>query len=218
MKARYKAVLFDLDGTLTRSHPGVIRCVAEALEKMGCPVPPQETLMKFIGPPLQMSFAKYCGMDPQQCLQAVTLFRAEYEVRGVYENSVFDGMHELLRDLREGGATIIVATSKAQGAAESVVNHFDLAPLVDFVSGAYADERPHTKADLIRKGLEKFAIAPEQSVMIGDTHFDVEGAVGAGTDFIGVLFGYGSQQEMEEKGGRKFAASVEQLRAMLLQD
>lgn len=217
MKALYEAVLFDLDGTLTRSHPGVIRCVGEALRKMGRPVPPEETLMKFIGPPLQMSFSKFFGMSPEECKQAVDLFREEYNVRGVYENSVFDGMHELLRDLRSAGSKIIVATSKSQEAAESVVTHFGLAPLVDFVSGAYADERPHTKADLIRKGLELFQIPPEKSVMVGDTHFDIEGAVGAGTDFIGVLFGYGTREEMEEQGGKKFVGNVAELRSLLLQ-
>ena len=216
MKSRYEAVLFDLDGTLTQSHPGVIRCVGRALEKMGKPVPPPETLMKFIGPPLQLSFSKL-GLTPEECRRGVDLFREEYNVRGVYENSVFDGMHDLLRDLRTAGAKIIIATSKSQEAAESVVNYFELAPLVDFVSGAYADERPHTKADLIRKGLAPFGIPPEKAVMIGDTHFDAEGAAGAGTDFIGVLFGYGTREEMEEQGGRKFTGTVDGLRPLLFE-
>ena len=217
MKSYYQAVLFDLDGTLTESHPGVVNSVAAVLRDMGFAVPEESVLRNFIGPPLQYSFKIYCGMTPEQCEEGVERFRDIYNVKGLYENSVFPGIHDLLRDLREGGAKVIVATSKAQSAADIIIRHFELAPLVDFVSGAYEDQRKQSKADLINRGLKLFGISPEHAVMIGDTRFDIDGAHGAGTDFIGVLFGYGTREEMEAEGGRKFAAKVQELHDMLLE-
>lgn len=216
MKSNYDAVLFDLDGTLTASHPGVIRCVTEALHDLGQPIPPDEILKKFIGPPLQSSFSKYCGLNEEQCHLAVNAFRKRYNSQGVFENTVFPGILELLIDLRESGAKVITATSKPQTTAEIVLSHFNLLEKMDFVSGAFLDERPHKKADLIQKALDQFDISPENAVMIGDTKFDIIGASSVGTDFIGVLFGYGTQEEMQDEGAVKFANTVEELRTFLL--
>ena len=218
MKARYQAVLFDLDGTLTESHPGVVNTVSAVLKDMGIPVPEENILRRFIGPPLHYSFQKYCGMTLEQCEEGVIRFREIYNVKGLYENSVFPGIHDLLRDLRAGGAKTIVATAKAQSAADAIIRHFELAPLVDFVSGAEEAQRKQSKSVLIQKGLDLYRISPEHAVMIGDTRFDVDGANGAGTDFIGVLFGYGTREEMETEGGKKFAATVAELHSMLLED
>lgn len=212
----YRAVLFDLDGTLTESHPGVISTVTEALVEMGFPVPEESVLKKFVGPPLQYSFAKYCGMLPDQCEEAVEIFRRSYPKRGAFENSVFPGMRELLEELQARGVKTMVATSKAESAARIILDHFGLSPVVDCLAGAREDQGRQPKSELILRALEDCGVAPQDAVMVGDTHFDADGAQGAGTAFLGVLFGYGTREEMEASGGRVFASSVKELRALLL--
>ena len=214
---KYKAVLFDLDGTLTESHPGVISAVKEALDRMGIPAPEDSILKKFVGPPLQCSFAEYCGMTPDQCEAAVDIFRETYPKKGAFENSVFEGMHELLKDLQARGIKTMVATSKAESAAKIILDYFELSPVIDYLAGAREDQGRQPKSELILRGLRKYQIDPKDAVMIGDTHFDADGARDSGTDFIGVLFGYGTKEEMEASGGKKFAATVEELHGMLLE-
>ena len=216
MKSAYALALFDLDGTINESHRGVARCVAYAIDKMGFQPLPMETLKKFVGPPMMYSFPKFCGMNEEESRRAIALFQSVYDTEGIYENSVFPGIMELIRDLRSSGVKVAVATSKPQSAADEVVRYFGLLDLVDFVSGAYDDERPHTKAELILKACGEFQISPENAVMIGDTEFDAAGAQGAKTDFIGVLYGYGTRQEMEKYGAHVFASTVEELRNLLL--
>ena len=216
MKTPYSIALFDLDGTVNESHRGVTRCVAYAIEKMGFPPLPMETLKKFVGPPMMYSFPKFCGMTQEESQKALDLFHSVYDHDGIYENSVFPGIRELWKDLRNAGMKVAVATSKPQSAADEVVRYFGLTELVDFVSGAYEDDRPHTKADLILKACRNFQIAPENAVMVGDTQFDAAGAQGAKTHFIGVLYGYGSREEMEQYGAHVFASTVEELHALLL--
>lgn len=214
MKAVYDLVLFDLDGTLTESGPGITSSLKDTLNKMQIAVP--QDLHKFIGPPLFESFKKYCKMTDEQAKAGIAIYRDFYNETGVFNNSVYPGLMELLRQLREAGAKISVATSKPQPQADVVLNHFQIAPLLDYVSGAAADERSSTKAGLIKQAIAACKAEKSRTVMIGDTRFDAEGAKKAGVDFIGVLYGYGTQEEMENEGATCFANNVQELREILI--
>lgn len=218
MSRRYDLVLFDLDGTLTASHPGVINSIRTVLEKMGKPIPADEVICRFIGPPMQWSFPHLCNFSEEETMRGIELFREVYNTKGIYENSCYPHILELLAALKKNGIKVCVATSKPQSAAEIVVGHFGILEYTDFISGASEDERSHSKSDLIRKGMEACGVPAGRSVMIGDTRFDVQGAVGAGIDCIGVLYGYGSREEMEEAGCSVFVKDVPELQKLLLGD
>lgn len=218
MTARYDVVLFDLDGTLTDSGPGVTGCVRMALEHMGRPVPPPETLRRFVGPPLFESFTKLCGMAPQDADTAIGLFRERYNTEGVYDNAVYPGIPEALAALREAGARNAVATSKPASMAKVVLEHFGLLQYFDFVSAADESDRGGGKETLILPVLEKTGCAPARAVMVGDTKFDAAGSRNAGVDFLGVLYGFGTEDEMRREGAQRFAHSPADIARMLAED
>lgn len=210
-----KAVLFDLDGTLTNSAPGILGSLKKALKQLGHPEPTQELLRRFIGPPMFESMRKFCGMTPEEAQTAVCAYREIYNRTGVYENEVYPGIPELLDRLRSAGVLLSVATSKPAFATQKVLEHFGLSSRFDFVSAADESERESNKKNLILTALNVFGCPPECAVMVGDTKFDAEGACGAETDFIGVLYGFGTREEMERAGGRVFVPDVSGLGCML---
>lgn len=214
MKSVYDLVLFDLDGTLTESGPGITTSLKETLTRMNFPVP--QDLHRFIGPPLYDSLMKYCKMEEEQANETIRLYREIYKEGGILNNSVYPGILELLNNLREAGAKVSVATSKPKPQADTVLNYFKIAPLLDFISGANEDERSSTKAGLIEQAIAACKTEKSHTVMIGDTRFDAEGARIAGVDFIGVLYGYGTQDEMEKEGGSCFVKTVQELGKMLI--
>ena len=217
MHAVYEMVIFDLDGTLTKSDPGILSCVKKTLRQVGAAEPPEKTLRKFIGPPLFQSFSQFCGMPDDLCDKAVQLYRRFYDEGGIFENALYPHTREILTALRQGGAYLCVATSKPQPQAETVVRHFELTPLLDLVCGAEENDRAGDKTGLIQTCLRRFGVDPDRAVMIGDTHFDARGAAGAHTDFIGVLHGYGTKSEMETAfPGAKFSAGFAELFDLLL--
>lgn len=217
MHAVYEMVLFDLDGTLTKSDPGILSCVKKTLRQLGAAEPPKETLRKFIGPPLFQSFSEFCGMPDDLCDKAVQLYRRLYDEGGIFENALYPHARELLVALRQGGARLCVATSKPQPQAETVVRHFELEPLLDLVRGAAENDRTGDKAVLIQACLRRFGVDPARAVMVGDTRFDARGAADAHTDFIGMLHGYGTKSEMEaEFPYAEFSPNFAELFNMLL--
>lgn len=212
---RYDVVLFDLDGTLTESEPGILNCVQYAVEKMGFPIPAHETLKSFIGPPLLTSFEEACGMTREQAEQALQLFRERFDPIGWKENSVYPGIAPLLRTLKARGVRVGLATSKPVEFAHRILDYFGLTPYVDVVSAAPMKETHHaSKKELIAAAL------PGQytrACMVGDRLFDVEGAHDNGIEAVGVTYGYGAREELERAGADKIAASVEELSELLLE-
>lgn len=197
----YHTVLFDLDGTLTDPGLGITNSVAYALKKWNIEVEDRTTLYKFIGPPLQESFAKYYGLSEQDSWKAIEYFREYFEEKGIFENEVYPGIPELLKALKELGKQVIVATSKPELYAVQILEHFHLKPYFDFVAGASMDEVRVKKADVIDYALQSCNIHDlSQVVMIGDREHDVLGAKAIGVDSIGVLFGYGGREELETAG------------------
>lgn len=205
----YRVILFDLDGTLTESGIGITRSVAYALNKWGITEPDQKKLDRFVGPPLVDSFMEYYGFTPEDARQAVEDYREYYAVRGIFENRVYNGVKELLEALKAAGKTCILATSKPEGYAEQILEHFGLASYFSLVAGATMDEKRTDKASVIAYALEQAGIADRgQVVMVGDREHDILGAEANGLDAIGVLYGYGSREELEAAGAKMIAETA----------
>lgn len=216
MKPIYDLVLFDLDGTLSDSEPGVTVSVKGAIERMGFPAPDRATLRRFIGPPLWESFVKFCGMTDAQAEQAVDYFRETYNVTGAFDNVLYPHMPELLDELKQAGALLAVATSKPDNIARRVLEYFDVTRRMDYIAAAEENEHNSSKSELILAAINACGVPKERAVMIGDTHFDATGARQAGTNFIGALYGFGAKEEMEREGATVFARDVPELGKLLL--
>jgi Predicted phosphatases len=218
MKPIYDLIIFDLDGTLTNSEPGITSSVKYALEKMGQPVPDISILRKFIGPPQWHSFVHYCGLTQEQTAQAVKNYREIYEVSGAFQNKPYPGMIDFLEELRANGATLAVATTKPARITSRVLDYFDMTKYFAHVSGPDDSERSGDKSVLINSCLDACHVKPDRAVMIGDTVYDTVGARNSATNFIGVLYGFGTQEDMQAQGGKTFARDIDELRGMLLKD
>ena len=198
----FDTILFDLDGTLTDSGLGITKAVQYALGQMGYEVPPRESLFTFIGPPLHKSFQRQYGMDEVTAVEAVRQFRVYYnQMGGILENEVYEGVRELLRDLKMAGKRLMIATSKPQAAAELVMHHFGLDEYVPEIIGGTDDTR-NTKGKVIAYALKEFGVDPGTAIMVGDREHDVQGAAENGIPAIGITWGYGDREELESAGAK----------------
>lgn len=209
-----KAILFDLDGTLTDSGEGIINCVIMVLEHYGCPIPSREELRVFVGPPLGESFVKH-GVPEDQADAAIALYRTRYVPIGAYENTPYDGIREVLEKLKAAGHKLFVATSKPEGMSVKILEHFDLAKYFDRICGATLDGSRSSKEAVIAYLLEQNG-RTDNMVMVGDTKFDIIGAKAHGIPAIGVSWGYGKVEEMEAAGAAAIVHSMEELLQILL--
>lgn len=208
----YKYILFDLDGTLTDPGISITNSVMYALEKFGIEVNDRSSLYKFIGPPLLESFQKFCGFTKEESETALKYYREYFKPYGLYENEVYNGIKELLKELKAQAKTMIVATSKPEEFAIEILKHFNLFQYFDFVGGASMDEKRVKKADVIAYALEKCGVTDLASVvMIGDREHDVLGAKQIGVDSIGVLYGYGNYDELEKSGADYIVFTPEEI-------
>jgi len=208
-------ILFDLDGTLTESGPGIMSSVRYALATMGEPALDDEQLRRFIGPPLLDSFRDFCGFDPAEVAVAIAAYREYYATDGQYENSVYDGIPELLGSLREAGRTLAVATSKAEVFAASILDHFALTEHFTTIVGSELDGRRTAKSEIITEALARLDRPTAGTVMIGDRSHDIRGAVEVGVGSIGVLWGYGDDAELSSAGADALAATPPDLLGLL---
>lgn len=212
-----KYLLFDLDGTLTDSMPGITNSVAYALEHFGIQEE-RENLIKFVGPPLRDSFMEFYGFSEKKAEEAVRVYREYYAHKGIFENSVYGGIPELLEACKKAGRQVILATSKPQNYAEQILEHFDLMRWFDDVQGSSMDKSKVTKTDVIRCAMKDNRIENrETAVMIGDRKHDISGARECGLESVGVLFGYGGREELETYGADWIVESVEELKELLIQ-
>ena len=203
-------VLFDLDGTLTRSEEGICNCVLYTADRMGLPRPEPATLRKFIGPPLLGSFQQYMGMSPETAEKAIGIYRERYNTLGLFENRVYPGIRYTLRALKKAGAHMGVVTGKPIGPTVRILEHFGLKKWMDSVVSA-SDHRAE-KEHLIRE-----ALPPEAGEvwMVGDRCFDMEGGVAAGVHTLGVTYGYGSEEELRSSGAERIARSPREIAEIL---
>lgn len=208
-----KAILFDLDGTLTDSGEGILNCAELALRHYGLPIPSREEMRVFVGPPLVETFGKF-GVPESEVDNAVEIFRSRYNTVGKFENTPYPGIPELLADLQAQGHKLYVATSKPERTALEVLEHFDLTKYFTMVCGATFDRSRSNKSDVIAYLLAQNGNA-ENMVMVGDTHFDILGAAAHGIPAIGVSWGYGEVRLMEEAGAKAIAHNVDELMSLL---
>ncbi|WP_130837046.1 HAD hydrolase-like protein [Lachnoclostridium sp. Marseille-P6806] len=225
---RFDCCLFDLDGTLTESAPGIVRSVEYALWKLGAAIPGEAELRDFVGPPLSASFARYCCLSPEEIGRAVEFFRERYAVTGIYENALYPGVKELLMACWERGVRLAVASSKPEEHVRTVLSYFDIAAYFDVICGSPIERerdgkvRFSDKEEIVRlalRSLEEKTGRPEvlsRAAMIGDRSFDMLGAAANGLFPVGVLYGYGSREELEEAGAEYIAEDAEALRRLIL--
>ena len=212
-----KYVLFDLDGTLTDSMPGITNCAIYALEKFGIYPESREELYPYIGPPLIYSFMTFHGLSREQADQAVVYYRERYADVGWCENRVFDGIPELLCALKEKGIQLIVATSKPEVYTRRILDHFSLSQYFSFVAGCTLEGQRSEKAEVIAYIRQNYPeVGAENAIMIGDRKYDVEGAHSQDLPAVGVLYGYGDREEMEAVGADFIAENVAELQKLLV--
>ena len=212
---KYTTILFDLDGTLTRSEKGITRSALYACEKMGFTGHNEEEFKVFIGPPLFESFQKVCGMTEDEAYRAIELYRERFSVVGWAENEVYTGIALLLRSLKKNGCKIAITTAKPEDFAIRIAEKFGFAPYLDALIGQRLDNTHASKAWIVKKAIEQLGGVP---VMIGDRCYDVDGGKANGIDTIGVCYGYGTREELEAAGATHIAQTVEELTDILLGD
>jgi len=210
---RYTTVLFDLDGTLTKSEEGITRSALYAAEKMGFTGFTKEQFMAFIGPPLYASFQKVCGMTPEQAEAAITIYRSRFSTIGWAENEVYPGIAQLMRSLKKNGVKIAIATAKPQAFAEKIAKKFGFAPYLEAIVGPGFGNKHESKAAIVKKAMDLLGGVP---VMVGDRCFDVDGGKANGIDTIGVCYGYGTREELESAGATYVVDTVDELTDVLL--
>ena len=197
----YQYYLFDLDGTLTDPGIGITNSVMFALEKFGIHIEDRTELFSFIGPPLGESFQEQFGFSEAQAQKAVEYYREYFRPKGIFENSVYEGIPELLKKLRENSITVAVATSKPYEFAVRILEHFALKQYFDYIGGATMDGRISKKTDVIAELLKELGEADKSRIlMVGDRDQDIAGAKANGLKSAGVLWGYGSEEELRGAG------------------
>lgn len=211
----YDIILFDLDGTLTDPGLGITNSVAYALRYYGIEVEDRKSLYTFIGPPLGDSFMKYYGFSEEKAMEAIGVYREYFRDKGLYENEVYEGVRELLEKIKASGRKIVLATSKPEEFSVRILEHFDLMKYFDVVAGASMDEKRNKKGDVIKYAMEKGGFTAEKAIMIGDREHDVFGAKENDLPSIGVLYGYGSEDELKNAGADYIAETVEDIYDLL---
>jgi len=200
------AIYFDLDGTLTDPKAGITRSIQYALQKLDHPtMPTEDELTWCIGPPLRTSFVKLLG--DRAADRAVALYRERFSDVGLYENRVYDGISEVLTTLRTSGHRLFVATSKPHVFAERIIDHFGLRDHFERVFGSELDGTRVDKSHLLEYALKQASVDPSKTLMIGDRSHDMVGAKNNGMTGIGVLYGYGSRDELLEAGAHHVCAT-----------
>ena len=211
---KHNTVIFDLDGTITDSGAGVMHGMEIALAHYGLPIPDRQALRVIIGPPLRDSFIRF-GIKPEDTEEALIIYRKFYVADGWLENFVYPGLERVLKTLKDSGCRVYVATSKPEHMAVHILEHFGLAQYFDRICGASVDSSRDSKSDVIRYLLDQID-ADDSVVMVGDTHYDVEGAAIFGIPTIGVDWGYGENEDMLKAGAVAIAMDADHLLQLLI--
>ena len=213
----FEYIIFDLDGTLTEPEEGITRSIEYALNKMGILVDSRKSLVKYIGPPLIPAFCEDFGMTEGEAKQALYYYRERFILKGMYENSVYDGIKELLAALKKEGRKLLLATTKPKSQAMAILDYFSLTEYFDITEGASEDGKIVEKADVIKVALSAIPeIDIKKTVMIGDRKYDIHGAKSHNIKSVGVLYGYGDKEELERAGADYIVKSVDELYKLLI--
>ncbi len=212
----YKTIAFDLDGTLTDPESGLTSGFAYALSKIGIDYGDKKSLKRFIGPPLKAEFIAVYGMTDEVAEETVRLFREYFSVYGWWDNKLYAGVSKMLETLRGRGKKIILATSKPEIFAKKILRLFNIEKYFDFIGGATLDHTRVEKSQVLEYSLRASSAEKEDSILVGDRKFDAEGAHAVGIDSLGVLYGYGTREEIENCGFTYIANTVERVCEILI--
>lgn len=215
--APIRAVLFDWDGTVADTRPGIFNSVRYAIGQYGIADRPDDELRYFIGPPLYDGFEHVFGVSPELANELTDTYRVYYRDKGIFECNVYGGVGDLLRELHDAGVKTAVVSSKPKEFLDRLVEHFGLAEHLDAVVGPAMDNHNSNKTVLVNQALKELMLLPSTVAMIGDRHFDMEGAKAAGVNAVGVLYGYGTEEELCAAGADAVCEQVADLRGFLLQ-
>jgi phosphoglycolate phosphatase len=215
----YREILFDLDGTLTDSKEGILKSIVYALDRMRLPPLDEETMIRFIGPPLRDSFMRYCGLSPADADRAIAIYRERYVPVGIFENAVAPGMPELCARLKARGYRLALASSKPEKMCVPICRRFGYAPSMEVITGS-GEGGDWIKEDVIRATLRRMGLTEAENsrvLMVGDRCFDVEGAAACGIDCVGVeFFGYAAPGELKAAGAVSVVRTAAELEQFIL--
>ena len=208
----YNTVFFDLDGTVINSELGVLNSVEYALKKYGAEIPPQEKLNFFLGPPLEDSFAKLLNISRQEAQTLVKYYREYYPQKGIFEIELYEGIVPILKKIKQSGRKTVIATSKPEEFAVRILKHLGIAELFDVIAGATFDNSRSEKPDVLAYAIKMAGVTDiKTAVMVGDRKYDCIGAQHFGMDSIGVLYGFGDLEELNNAGATYIAKTVEDI-------
>ncbi len=212
---KYDFIAFDLDGTLSDPERGLVEAFIYAFKKMGVKeYGDRESLRRFIGPSLYEVWQDEFGFTKETVVEAIEKFREYYNIYGWWDNKMYNGIPEMLRELKARGKTVILATSKPEDTARKIISLFELGEYFDFQGGASGDTRDH-KWQVLEYSMQAVNALPESTVLVGDRKYDAEGARICGVDSIGVLWGHGSPEELSAAGFTYLAATPEEVLKIL---
>ncbi len=211
----YKNIFFDLDGTIVNSCEGIVNSLSYALEKIGIKDYDKSVLLKFIGPPLTKSFADNFNICGEKAQEVIALYRENYQSKGIYECSIYDGLEDTLIRLKNAGKNLFVATSKPENFAKKILEHHNLLRYFEKVYGASLDGKINEKEDVINLALAE-GIDKSETIMVGDTKYDIIGANVTGIDSLGVLYGFGKKCEFTENNANYIVESTTEIANFLL--
>lgn len=215
-EVNYSTILFDLDGTIIDSSKGIIDSVKYALTKMERDIPVDKALYTFIGPPLNTSFEKNFQMNNMEVEQAITYYREYYAKKGIFEVTVYDGIQEMLRELKKGEFELYIATSKPEKFAKKIIDYLGMSGYFSGIYGASMDNSRSKKADVIRYALKESNTKNSSTVlMIGDREHDIIGGKENNIDTAGVLYGFGDYEELHQAGANIIVAKPSELLSVL---
>jgi phosphoglycolate phosphatase len=213
----YDLCLFDLDGTLTESKEGITKSVQYALKQFGIDEPDLDRLTCFIGPPIRESFMQYYSFSTAEAEKAAQHYRDRFSTTGIFENALYPGVVDMLKELKSKGVAMAVATSKPTVFAEKIIQYFGIEQFFETIAGSELDGRRSKKGEVVRFCLDTIDRNHERrAVMIGDRKYDIIGAQETAIDSIGVLWGYGSREELESAGATMLTGSTEELCSLIL--
>lgn len=215
MNIKYDAVFFDFDGTIADTGVGIFNSVSYAIAAMGFPPLPDDRLRTFIGPPVFDSFRRELGMNEEEAAKAVEKYRERYSESGIYQLEVYDGIEELIKELKNSGIKVAIASSKPEKFVKRLIDYLKIDNLIDFIAAPESDKAPDKKTALVERAVKHFGVDKSRALMIGDRYFDIDGANGAGVESIGVTFGYGSREELEKAGATYLADNSEDIRIII---
>lgn len=215
MNYKYDAVFFDFDGTIADTGEGIFHSVKYAIEKMGFPPLSDDRLRTFIGPPVFESFRRELPMSDEQAAEAVEKYRERYSESGIFRLRVYDGIENLIKELKNSGIKVAIASSKPEKFVMRLIDYLNISSLIDFIAAPESDKAPEDKTVLVERAVNHFGVDKSRALMVGDRYFDIDGANGAGIESIGVTFGYGSREELENAGSTYLADNTEDIRKII---